>query len=212
MSQIIISNATKMIKGQVVLADISAVLEKGGVYGFFGTNGSGKTMLFRAIAGLIHLTSGSIKVFGDEIGKDVSFPRNMGIVLSSELWEDATGFENLRLLASIRRKISDKEIRDTLERVGLGPNDCRAYRNYSLGMKRRLEIAQAIMEAPELLILDEPTNSLDSDGLAMVLEIVEEQKARGATILLASHNVGELEDLCDRKFKMERGSLSEIGS
>jgi ABC-2 type transport system ATP-binding protein len=210
--QIIISNASKVIKGHPVLSDVSVTLIRGGIYGFFGINGSGKTMLFRAIAGLIRLDSGTIRVFGETIGKDTSFPRSLGIIIEAVgFWDEYTGFKNLKLLASIKRQIDDDEIRAALVRVGLDPNDRRTYRKYSLGMKQRLGIAQAIMERPELLILDEPTNALDKDGLLMVLEIIKEQQQRGATVLIASHNVTELEALCERRFKMYEGRLSEEG-
>lgn len=209
MDRIVIENATKTIKGRTILSNVSVTLDRGGIYGFFGINGSGKTMLFRAIAGLIRLTSGSICVFGQTIGKDASFPRSLGLVLSSGFWDGYSGFKNLKLLASIKGVAGEAEITRALERVGLDPADKQPYRNYSLGMKQRLEIAQAIMESPELLILDEPTNSLDASGLQMVLDLVDEQRAQGATVLLASHNVRELEALCDRRFKMEAGALSE---
>lgn len=209
MNQIVISNAVKTIKGRTVLSDISVSLERGGIYGFFGVNGSGKTMLFRAICGLIRLDAGTINVFGKVIGKDVSFPPNLGLVLSAGFWDEYTGYKNLLLLASVRRRIGQEEIRAAMERVGLDPNDTRTCRSYSLGMRQRLEIAQAIMEHPDLLILDEPTNSLDAEGLRMVLDVVKEQQARGATVLLASHNVAELRDLCERKFEMSEGRLSE---
>lgn len=209
MNGIIISHATKTIRKRPVLSDVSLKVARGGVYGFFGANGSGKTMLFRAVAGLIRLTSGSIQVFGKTIGKDVSFPENLGIAISAGFWDEYTGFDNLKMLASIRRVITDDDIARAMERVGLDPCDARRYRDYSLGMKQRLEISQAIMEMPELLILDEPTNALDADGLRMVCGIIEEQRERGTTVLLTAHNTPELEKLCERKFLMSEGRLSE---
>ncbi len=209
MDEIVARNATKIIKGRTVLSDVSLSLKRGGIYGFFGINGSGKTMLFRAIAGLIRLSSGSIDVFGKTVGEDVSFPENMGLALSAGFWDEYTGVKNLKLLASIRGQIGDDEIYAVLKRVGLDPEDKRAYRKYSLGMRQRLEIAQAIMERPELLILDEPTSSLDAHGIEMVLEIIEDQHARGVTVLVASHNVAELDALCERRFVMHEGALRE---
>lgn len=209
MNQIVISNACKTIKGRTVLSDISVSLGRGGIYGFFGVNGSGKTMLFRALSGLIRLDAGTINVFGKVVGKDVSFPPNLGLVLSAGFWDEYTGYKNLLLLASVRRRIGQEEIRAAMERVGLDPQDKRTCRSYSLGMRQRLEIAQAIMEHPDLLILDEPTNSLDADGLRMVLDVIKEQQAQGTTVLLASHNVAELRELCERKFAMSEGRLSE---
>ncbi|MDR3136861.1 MAG: ATP-binding cassette domain-containing protein [Coriobacteriales bacterium] len=208
--QIIVSNASKVIKGHAVLSNVSVNLKRGGIYGFFGLNGSGKTMLFRAIAGLVRLDSGTIRVFGEAIGENSSFPKSLGIIIEAVgFWEEYTGFRNLKLLASIKHQIDDNEICAALARVGLDPSDKRTYRKYSLGMKQRLGIAQAIMERPELLILDEPTNALDTDGLLTVLEIIKEQQQRGATVLIASHNVADLEELCERRFKMHEGSLSE---
>ncbi len=183
MEQIIINNATKHLKGRTILDNVSLTLDKGGLYGFFGTNGSGKTMLFRAICGLIHLTSGKISVFGEKIDVDVSFPKNLGVIIESVgFWGEYTGFKNLKMLASIRHKISDKEIKNAISRVGLDPNDKRTYKKYSLGMKQRLAIAQAIMEYPDLLILDEPTNALDEDGVELIRNVLTEEQKRGATI------------------------------
>ena len=147
--KIVISHATKVIRRRTVLDDVSLELPRGGIYGFSGINGSGKTMLFRAIAGLIHLTSGTIDVFGQRIGRDASFPAGLGLILESVgFWEEYTGLDNLRLLASIRGAIGEREIRAALERVGLNPDDEREYGAYSLGMKQRLAVAQAVMEAP----------------------------------------------------------------
>lgn len=140
----------------------------------------------------------------------MSFPSSLGVVFSSDLWDDLSGPENLRLLASIKGQVGGVEIEEALVRVGLDAEDGRPYRSYSLGMKRRLQIAQAIMERPRLLIMDEPLNSLDSDGLGMLVGILREERSRGATMLLASHNSAELEALCDRKFKVESGRVSEL--
>jgi ABC-2 type transport system ATP-binding protein len=209
--QIIINNATKHLKGRTILDNVSLTLDKGGLYGFFGTNGSGKTMLFRAICGLIHLTSGKISVFGEKIDVDVSFPKNLGVIIESVgFWGEYTGFKNLKMLASIRHKISDKEIKNAISRVGLDPNDKRTYKKYSLGMKQRLAIAQAIMEYPDLLILDEPTNALDEDGVELIRNVLTEEQKRGATILIASHNKEDISSLCSRKFKMSEGCLQEV--
>lgn len=164
--EIVITHATKVIHGRVVLDDVTLTLPRGGIYGFSGINGSGKTMLFRAISGLIHLTSGQVDVFGQRIGVDVDFPRSLGLVLESAgFWDESTGLRNLTMLASIRGVAGEAEARAALARVGLAPDDDRPFSAYSMGMRQRLTIAQAIMEAPELLILDEPTNALDVDGI-----------------------------------------------
>lgn len=211
MDKIIIKNATRDIKGVRVLDNINLELDRGGIYGFIGSNGSGKTMLFRAICGLIKLTEGEIEVFSKKIRQDVSFPESLGVIIESiGFWDEYTGFENLYLLSRIKRVIGKKEIRETLTRVGLNPKDKRTYKKYSLGMKQRLGIAEAIMEKPELLVLDEPTNALDDEGVETVRNILFEEKERGATILIASHNKEDISILCDRIFKMTEGRLKEI--
>ena len=210
MEQIVINNASKTIKGRVILNGVSLTLNAGGIYGFYGANGSGKTMLFRAIAGLIRLDKGSITVFSQKIGVDAAFPQSLGIVIEKVgLWDEYTGFTNLKLLASIKHQISNEDIRASIARVGLDPNDKRTYKKYSLGMKQRLGIAQAIMEKPELIILDEPTSALDTAGLELIYQIIRDEHARGATILMASHNADEIEGLCQRRFRMHEGTLRE---
>lgn len=205
-----VDRATKVIKGRTVLDDVSLELRRGGIYGFSGVNGSGKTMLFRAISGLIHLTSGSIEVFGQKIGIDADFPSDMGIVLgSSGFMDEKTGRRNLEMLASIRGVIGPSEVDGAMRRVGLDPEDDRPFSAYSLGMRQRLSIAQAVMERPQLLILDEPTNALDVDGVGMVIELLLEEHGRGATILVASHNEPAIESLCDKQFRMAGGRVVE---
>lgn len=211
MNAVEIKNYTKKLKGRLILKDITLSLEQGGIFGFYGHNGSGKSMLFRAIAGLIHPTSGEISVFGKKIGEDISFPESIGLVIETVgFWPFNTGFQNLKTLASIKKVITDDEIKNAIKRVGLDPDDKRTYGKYSLGMKQRLGIAQAIMEKPELILLDEPTNALDDDGIALVRNIIKEEQKRGATILIASHNLEELSLLCNRFFKMSDGVLKEI--
>ena len=187
---------TKIIQGVTVLDKLNLTLESGKIYGVKGKNGSGKTMLFRAISGLIHLTSGQVDVFGQRIGVDVDFPRSLGLVLESAgFWDESTGLRNLTMLASIRGVAGEAEARAALARVGLAPDDDRPFSAYSMGMRQRLTIAQAIMEAPELLILDEPTNALDVDGIETVAKIVREERERGCTVLVACHNEPALEAL-----------------
>jgi ABC-2 type transport system ATP-binding protein len=213
MSYIEIKNYNKALKGQEILKDVNINIEKGYVYGLYGSNGSGKTMLLRAICGLIKADSGYVKVGDKIIGKDVSFPSSVGVMIESPgFWDRYTGFENLQVLASIKSIIGDGEIRKTLKRVGLNPDDKRTYKEYSLGMKQRLGIAQAIMESPELLLLYEPTNALDEDGINKVRSIILEEKQRGATVIMANHNKEDMEILADRVFSVSRGvvSLGEI--
>lgn len=209
MESILVTQATKSLKKRFVLDNVNLELEQGGIYGFFGPNGSGKTMLFRAICGLIYLDAGSVSVFGEKI-ENKRFPKDLGLVIESVgFWNEFTGIENLKFLASIKQKINDQEITQVLERVGLDPKDSRSYKKYSLGMKQRLAIAQAIMERPNLLVLDEPTNALDEDGIQAVHQIIREENQRGCTVLIASHNKADLDLLCQRKFKMTEGRLSE---
>jgi ABC-2 type transport system ATP-binding protein len=210
MTAVKIENMTKIVKGKTILSNINLTLESGGVYGFYGHNGSGKSMLFRAIAGLIRPTEGTVTVFGKKIGEEVSFPESMGLVIESVgFWPYYTGFENLKTLASIQHKISDDEVKQAIRRVGLDPDDKRTYRKYSLGMKQRLGIAQAVMEKPDLLLLDEPTNALDEDGIAQIRKLIQEEQERGATVLIASHNKEDLALLCGKFYKMNDGELTE---
>ncbi|WP_301292778.1 ATP-binding cassette domain-containing protein, partial [Paenibacillus tyrfis] len=202
----------KKIKGNIILDNISLSLEKGQIYGFWGRNGSGKTMLFRAISGLIKVDHGQIIVFGKTLHKEISFPESVGVIIESpSFWNDYTGYNNLKVLASIKKLISDEEIKDALTRVGLDPKDSRSVRKYSLGMKQRLGIAQAIMEKPDLIILDEPTNALDDDGIEQIRTILLEEKKRGATILIASHNKDDLRILADYSYRMSEGKLYQTG-
>ncbi len=201
---------TKILKGRTVLSDVCLELERGGIYGFYGHNGSGKTMLLRAVAGLIVPTEGSVSVFGKQLNEKYAFPENMGLIIENVgFWPDFTGMKNLQLLASVRKKIGDEEIRKTIRRVGLDPEDRRVYKKYSLGMKQRLGLAQAVMEEPELLLLDEPTNGLDDSGIEQFNTIIREEHSRGATILLASHDKEELKLLCGRTFRISDGVVAE---
>lgn len=210
MKAIEISNLYKKIKGKTILNNINLSLEEGGIYGFYGENGSGKSMLFRAISGIIKPTSGLVTVFSKTIGQDISFPEDMGLIIETVgFWSFYNGFENLKTLASIKNKIDATHINNTILRVGLNPKNKISYGKYSLGMKQRLGIAQAIMEKPKLIILDEPTNALDYDGIELIRNIIIEEKERGATILVASHNKDDLSLLCDRFFRMKDGTLEE---
>lgn len=210
MTAIKIDHLTKVLKKHTVLDDITLELEENRIHGFVGQNGSGKTMLFRAVSGLIFPTSGTVEVFGRVIGKDVSFPERLGLVLENiGLYPQYSGFQNLKLLASIQKKITDGEIREAISRVGLDPADKRPVRKYSLGMKQRIALAQAIMEHPRLLILDEPTNALDEEGVELIRGLVREEQERGATVLVSSHNREDIEQLCDTVTVLENGRIKE---
>lgn len=208
MMNIKISHVSKTIKNNPVIKDISMELQSGAVYGFKGINGSGKTMLMRLISGLIRPTQGEISMNGKILGKDISFPNNIGVFLENPAFLDAySGFNNLKLLASIKSVASDDDIRNTLLRVGLDPDSNKKYKKYSLGMKQRLGIAAAIMEKPEIVILDEPTNSLDEDGVDLVKHIVRNEKERGALVVVSCHDEEILKGMSDEVFLLEQGRL-----
>lgn len=204
--KITVTHASKEIHGAKVLKDVNMTLESGKVYGFLGRNGSGKTMMMRAICGLITLTEGTIEVDGAVIGKGLDFPQNMGMLLETPVFlPERTGFENLRLLADIRGKITPAQMKKALEQVGLEPEDRRKVRKYSLGMRQRLGIACAVMEEPELLILDEPFNGLDESGCRLLRELICRYREKGCLILLACHDREELESLSDHIFRVDGG-------
>lgn len=199
----------KSIKNNQILSDINLTLEQGVVYGFVGRNGSGKTMLFRALSGLMKIDSGEIIYKNKRLHKDMPVLPNLGITIENAgLYPEFTGFKNLQMLAKLNKKIGDEEIRRAIERVGLDPDDKRTFRKYSLGMKQRIIIAQAIMEAPDVIMLDEPTNSLDEDGVKLIRQVINEEKERGAMILLASHNKEDIKILADKVFYIDKGRLS----
>ncbi|NKF07208.1 ATP-binding cassette domain-containing protein [Clostridium gasigenes] len=211
MAFIEINNLDKKIKENLILSNINLKLEKGNIYGIIGRNGSGKTMLFRAICGLIKPTNGNVLIDGKLLGKDIGFPPSCGVIIEScGFWSQYTGYENLKKLASIKNIITDKEIEDILVMVGLDPNDKRQFKKYSLGMKQKLAIAQAIMEKPEILILDEPTNALDEESVDIVRNIILKEKERGALVIIASHNKEDINHLADFKFKMDMGKIQPI--
>lgn len=203
---------SKTIRGREILCDVNLELYSGKVYGFVGRNGSGKTMLFRALSGLMGLTSGTVRWGEQVLKRDFAVLPNLGIVLENVgLYPNLTGLENLRYLANIRKKCTQGDLRAVLERVGLDPDDKRTYGKYSLGMKQRLAIAQAIMEQPDVLMLDEPTNALDSEAVAQVRGIITQEKERGALVLLASHNYEDIRLLSDEVYRLESGRLREEG-
>lgn len=208
MMNIKISHVSKTIKNNPVIKDISMELQSGAVYGFKGINGSGKTMLMRLISGLIRPSQGEISMNGKILGKDISFPNSIGVFLENPAFLDAySGFNNLKLLASIKSVASDEDIRNTLLRVGLDPDSNKKYKKYSLGMKQRLGIAAAIMEKPEIVILDEPTNSLDEDGVDLVKHIVRNEKELGALVIVSCHDEEILKGMSDEVFLLEQGRL-----
>ena len=199
---------TKNFKKVTVLDDINLTLESGKVIGLKGKNGSGKTMLMRAISGLILPTSGKVFINDKELGKQISFPPSIGLLIENPSFiANYTGFKNLKILASIQNKISDEEIRDAIRKVGLKPDDPRTFKKYSLGMKQRLGIAAAIMEKPDIVILDEPINALDEAGAGLIKGILDELKANGSLIIIACHDTEELNYLSDEVYEIYEGQL-----
>lgn len=204
-----ICNYSKKIRGAMVLSNINLTLESGNIYGFRGTNGSGKTMLMRAIAGLILPTTGKIVIDGKEIGKDISFPESMGLLLEYPSFVNSySGLKNLEMIASIKKKASIDDVKDCIRRVGLDPNDRKPFRKYSLGMKQKLGLACAIMEKPELLILDEPFNALDEKGIAVIKTIIEDFRDNGTLIIMSCHDKEELNNISDVIIDIYEGKIT----
>lgn len=211
MTTIKLENVCKRIKKTTVINNISLTLNSGSVTGFRGVNGSGKTMLMRLIAGLILPTKGSIKINEKQLGKEITFPESIGILLENPAFLDAySGYQNLKMLASIRNEVGEERIWQVLDEVGLGPKSGKKkYKSYSLGMKQRLGVAGAILEKPDIVILDEPTNSLDTDGVDLIRQIIGKEKARGALVILACHDTDILDELADDIYYLENGLLIE---
>ena len=209
MTKIELKHISKTIHKNEVLHDISFMMESGKIYGFQGVNGSGKTMLMRIIIGLIHPTNGSVEINGKVLGRELEFPESIGFLLENPAFLDRySGYSNLKLLAEIQNNISDAEIKEVLSLVGLNEEASKKkYRKYSLGMKQRLGIAAAIMENPDIIILDEPINALDDVSVEKVHDILEEQKKRGAVIIIACHDKEELDQLSDEIIEISDGRI-----
>lgn len=205
-----IKNVTKIIHKHTVIQDISASMQSGKIYGFQGINGSGKTMLMRLVSGLIRPGRGSVEMNGKILGKDITFPESIGLFLENPAFLGGySGFQNLKMLASIQKRVSDTQICDVLSSVGLDPQDNKKYRKYSLGMKQRLGIAAAIVEEPEIVILDEPSNSLDTDGIELLKTILIRQRERGALVIISCHDLSILQAMSDEIFLLESGRITK---
>ncbi|MCM1167143.1 MAG: ATP-binding cassette domain-containing protein [Lachnospiraceae bacterium] len=208
---ITIKNLTKRFKEVTVLDDINVEFENGKVHGLIGRNGSGKTMLMKCICGIVPYKIGEIRVNDKIIGKDVDIPDNVGVIIETPgFLPNYSGFNNLKFLAKIRNKIGKEKIRTAIKSVGLNPDDKKHVGKYSLGMRQRLGLAQAIMEDPDLLILDEPMNGLDKDGVKDMRQYLLDLKAQGKTILIASHSAEDIDVLCDTVCEMDKGKLEKV--
>lgn len=206
-----IEHVNKQFKDVKVLKDINASFEKGKIHGLIGRNGSGKTVLMKCICGFMHPTSGTITVAGKQVGKDVDIPQDIGAIIEAPgFLPGYSGFKNLKFLADIQRKADMAKITAVMERVGLDPESKKHVAKYSLGMRQRLGIAQAIMEDPEILILDEPMNGLDNHGVEDIRNLLLSLKEEGKTILIASHSAEDIAVLCDTVHEMDAGILTEV--
>ncbi len=201
---VIVRHVYKSFGKEHVLKNVNLTIKPGEIFGVVGNNGSGKTVLMKCICGFMKADQGEVYVDGCRVGKDSDFPDNIGIIIETPGFIPAmSGYRNLKVLASLKARIGKKEIKEVLEKVGLQPNMRKPVGKYSLGMRQRLGLAQAIMENPKVLILDEPFNGLDKNGVAQMRELLKELKAEGKAILLASHNAQDIEELCDRVHEME---------
>ncbi|MEG0357355.1 MAG: ATP-binding cassette domain-containing protein [Christensenellaceae bacterium] len=206
-----VQHVYKDFNGEEVLKDVHHDFETGKIHGIVGNNGSGKTVLFKCICGFLFPTKGKIFVDYEQVGKDMDFPDDMGIIIETPgFLPNISGLKNLQILASLKKKISDKEVVLAIKSVGLDPFIKKHVGKYSLGMRQRLGIAQAIMENPSLLILDEPFNGLDKQGVADMRELIKGLREQGKTVLLASHNKYDIEELCDTVCEMDAGVLRVI--
>lgn len=208
MEEIKLSGVSKKIRGVWVLRDINLTMKPGTIYGLRGKNGCGKTMLMRAICGLILPTEGEVSIDGKVLHQDIAYPQSLGALIENPSFlSQYTGLQNLRMLGSIQGKVRDEELRLALTRAGLDPEDKRTYRKYSLGMKQKLGIANAIMGEPDLIVLDEPINALDEESVKGIKEVLIGLRDRGKLIIIACHDKEELEYLSDTIFVMKEGSI-----
>ena len=211
MNAITVKNLTKKFKEATVLDNINIDFEAGKVHGLIGRNGSGKTMLMKCICGIVPYKIGEIRVNDKIIGKDIDIPSNVGVIIETPgFLPNYSGFNNLKFLAKISNKIGKDEIKNAIKSVGLNPDDKKHVGKYSLGMRQRLGLAQAIMEDPDLLILDEPMNGLDKDGVKDMRQYLLDLKAQGKTILIASHSAEDIDVLCDTVCEMDKGKLEKL--
>ena len=210
-SAISVQNVSKTFGDTTVLRQVSREFEEGRVHGIVGNNGSGKTVLMKCICGFLPPSEGRITVRGKQVGRDMDFPDDTGIIIETPgFLPGLTGVRNLELLASLRRRVDREGIRETIRRVGLDPDSKKPVGKYSLGMRQRLGLAQAIMENPSILILDEPFNGLDKNGVAHMRQVIKGLREQGKTIILASHNQMDIDELCDSVCEMDAGVMTMV--
>ncbi len=210
-NKITITNVGKIIENQVILKDINLEFNNSKIYGLIGRNGSGKTVLLKCICGFMKVSSGEIKLNDSIIGKDITFMNNLGFIINSPgFLPDLSGLKNLLYLASIKKKVNKQSICNTMSLVGLDWRSNKKVGKYSMGMKQRLGIAQAIMENPDILILDEPMNGLDNQGVEDIRTLLFAEKERGKLIIITSHNNEDIDFLCDEVYKMIEGNIEKI--
>jgi ABC-2 type transport system ATP-binding protein len=203
-----VTNLSKQIRGRVILEDINFRIPVGSIARIIGHNGAGKSMLLRVISGLVFPTSGEVKIFNEILGKDIEFPRNIGVLIEEPgLLSLYSGYDNLLLLSKIRNLINKDSIKDTIKSVGLDPDDKRPIKSYSTGMRQRLGIAIAIMENPDLVLLDEPSSGLDPEGIEIIHQLLHKLNKKRITILLTSHSLEEINLLTNLAFEMKSGKL-----
>lgn len=205
---IVLEHVTKRIHKNIVLRDIDMTFQEGIIYGLRGYNGSGKTMLLRIISGLIRPTNGRICIDGQILGKDMDFPSSMGVLIENPAFlDDFSGKENLEMIMSINKVIDENRLMGCLNEVGLTQSKDLKYKKYSLGMKQRLGIAAAFMEKPKLILLDEPTNALDEEGIQMLEKLINEMRDNNRIIIIASHEKDFLNKIADIVYLMDKGSI-----
>lgn len=207
-----VRNVTKKFKEATVLKNVTVSFERGKIYGIIGRNGSGKTVLFKCICGLLSVTEGEISVLGQTIGDGLKVPKGVGAIIETPgFLPNVSGYRNLYYLASLSGKPDRNRIREVINMVGLDPDSRKHVGHYSMGMRQRLGLAQAIMENPEVLILDEPMNGLDNETVESIRAFLLGQKEQGKTIILASHSKEDISQLCDAVYQMDAGVLSMQG-
>lgn len=211
MQELKIEHICKVIKGVSLLKDVSLTITKGHIYGIVGRNGSGKTVLLKCICGFMPITSGKILQDGVEIGKDTEFIRDTGFIIENPSFlSGKSGLKNLKYLAGIRKKANEERLKECMKIVGLDPTNDKTVGKYSLGMRQRLGIAQVLMEDPDFILLDEPMNGLDNEGVVQMRELFIKLKQQGKTFLVVSHNRDDIEALCDEVYEMDAGMLKKL--